>query len=231
MSDHRFDVVFIDFFGTIADGDRCQVEATCRRIVRDHDLSLPALELAVRWGKCFFAVSDQSNHDQFKTLYECECVSLRQTMSELGVECDPTPYADELQRYWRNPPLHAEAKEALAALAALPVPLCCVSNADEADLQNAISAHALCFDGLVSSERARSYKPDPGIFQYAMKMMGVSPERCVHVGDSLHSDIRGAQELGITGIWIERDGRISDIGESKPDFTIKSLRELKTFLG
>ncbi len=228
MSSHRFDVLFIDFFGTIADGDRCQVESTCRRIVRDYDLSLSPAELSVRWGKCFFAASDQSNHDQFKTLYEVECVSLRQTMSELGVECDPIPYADELQQYWRNPPLHAEAKDALAALT---VPVCCVSNADEADLHNAFSAHGLRFDGLVSSERARSYKPDPGIFQYAMKMMGVSPERCAHVGDSLHSDVLGAQQLGITGIWIERDGRISDIGDSQPDFTIKSLRELNLFLG
>ena len=228
MSNHRFDVVFIDFFGTIADGDRCQVEATCRRIVRDYDLSLPAPEFAVRWGKRFFAVSDQSNHDQFKTLYEIECVSLRQTMNELGVECDPIPYADELQRYWRNPSLHADAKDALAALA---VPVCCVSNADEVDLQTAFSAHGLRFDGIVSSERARSYKPDAGIFQYAMKMMDVSPERCVHVGDSLHSDIFGAQELGITSVWIERDGRISDIGDSKPDFTIKSLSELELFLG
>ncbi len=227
MSSHRFDVVFIDFFGTIADGDRCQVEATCRRIVRDYDLSLPAPEFAVLWGKRFFAVADQSNHDQFKTLYEIECVSLRQTMNELGVECDPIPYADELQQYWRNPPLHAEAKDVLAALA---VPVCCVSNADEADLLEAFSAHGLRFDGIVSSERARSYKPDGRIFQYAMKMMGVSPERCVHVGDSLHSDIFGAQELGITGIWIERDGRISDIGDSKPDFTIKSLTELALFL-
>ncbi len=228
MSSHRFDVVFIDFFGTIADGDRIQVEATCRRIVRDYDLSLPGPEFAVRWGKRYFAISDQSNHDQFKTLYEIECVSLRQTMKELGVECDPIPYADELQRYWRNPPLHEEAKDALAAL---PVPVCCVSNADEADLLEAISAHALRFGGMVSSERARSYKPNAGIFQYAMKMMGVSPERCAHVGDSLHSDILGAQELGITGIWVERDGRISDIGDSNPDFTIKSLRELKMFLG
>ncbi len=227
MSSHRFDVVFIDFFGTIADGDRCQVEATCRRIVRDYDLSLSASEFAIRWGKCFFAVSDQSNRDQFKTLYEVECVSLRQTMKELGVECDPIPYADELQRYWRNPSLHAEAKDALAALT---VPVCCISNADEADLQNAFSAHALRFDGTVSSERARSYKPDPGIFEYAMKMMDVSAERCVHVGDSLHSDILGAQTLGITSIWIERDGRISDIGVSQPDFTIKSLRELELFL-
>ena len=228
MSNQQFDVVFIDFFGTIADGDRCQVEATCHRIVRDYELSLSGPEFALRWGKQFFAVSDQSNQDQFKTLYECECVSLRQAMNELGVECDPIPYADELQRYWRNPSLHADAKDALAALQ---VPVCCVSNADEADLLDAISAHGLRFDGLVSSERARSYKPDPGIFKYAMKMMDVSAERCVHVGDSLHSDILGAQTLGITSIWIERDGRISDIGVSQPDFTIKSLRELELFLG
>ena len=227
MSNQQCDAVLIVTFGTIADGDRCQVEATCRRIVSDHELSLPAPEFALRWGKRFFATADESNHDHFRTLYECECISLRETMKELGVECDPIPYADELQRYWRNPPLHAEAKDALATL---PVPVCCVSNADEADLLEAISAHALCFDGLVSSERARSYKPHPGIFEYAMKMMGVSPERCVHVGDSLHSDVLGAQEIGMTSIWIERDGRISDIGDSQPDFTIQSLSELKSFL-
>ncbi len=228
MSGHHFDVVFMDFFGTVADGDRYQVEQTSRHIVRDYGLSISGQELSLRWGRHFFAVADRSNHRDFKTLYECECVSLRQTMCDLGVDCDPRPYADELQRYWRNPPLHGEAKHALATLG---VPVCCISNVDEADLQSAIAVHGLEFEGVVSSERARSYKPDARIFQYAMGLMGVGPDRCVHVGDSLHSDIGGAQALGIYTVWLRRDGRISDIGGSKPDLTINSLTELITMFG
>lgn len=227
MSEHRFDVVLIDFFGTIADGDARQVELTCSHIVRDCGLAVSVSELSARWGKQFFAISDQSNHSEFRTLHECECVSLRRTLQELGVDCDPTPYADELQRYWCNPPLHGEAKDALASL---PVPVCCVSNADEEDLQSAIEAHALKLDGLVSSERARSYKPDRAIFEYALKLMGAAPGRVLHVGDSLHSDVGGAQSLGIATAWIKRDGRISDIGTSRPDYTIGSLLELDSIV-
>ncbi len=224
MIEQRYDIVFVDFFGTVADGDRHQVEHTCSHIVRDYRVAISASDLALRWGKQFFAEADHSNHHQFRTLYECECMSLRRTMRELGVECDPAPYADELRRYWRNPPLHGEAKEALSSL---PLPVCCVSNVDEEDIRSAIAAHALRFDGVVSSERARSYKPDKRIFEYALRLMKVSAQRCLHVGDSLHSDVGGAQALGITTVWIERDGRISDIGSSKPDYTIKSLTELE----
>lgn len=228
MSKYLFDVVFMDFFGTIADGDRQQVETTCRHLVRDYDLSLSAEELAVKWGGNFFAAADDSNHDRFQTLYQCECISLKKTMRELGIECDPVPYADELRRYWANPPLHGDAKEAIASL---PVPVCCLSNVDEADLQAAIAAHGLEFDGVVSSEQARSYKPDRKIFEYALEIMGFSPTQALHVGDSLHSDVGGAQLLGIAAVWLERDGRINDIGSATPDFTINSLSQVAALLG
>lgn len=217
------DAVLIDFYGTVADGDRHQVETTCGHVVSDFHLPVTAAQFAADWGKQFFATVDASNHAQFKTLYECECISLLKTLASFDVECDPTPYVDELKRYWENPPLHGEAKEALQGLR---VPVCCVSNVDEEDLQAAIRTHGLRFDGTVSSERARSYKPDRGIFEQALRQMAVNPARCVHVGDSLHSDIGGAQALGITSVWIERDGRIADIGTCRPDHTIKSLLDL-----
>lgn len=213
----------MDFYGTVADGDRHQVHATCTRIVRDHHLAISPEQLAHLWGRHFFAIVDQSNHDNFRTLYDCECVSLVATMRELGRACDPTSYADELQLYWQNPPLHAEARRALARL---DLPVCCVSNADDADVRSAITRHELLFAQVVSSQSARSYKPHPGIFEHAASLMGVQPQHCIHVGDSLHSDVGGAQSLGIRTVWIHRDFRISDIGTCQPDHTIRSLDEL-----
>ena len=58
------------------------------------------------------------------------------------------------------------------------------------------------FDIIVAShdERVRSAKPDPHIFEYTSKAVGVSAEEAVHVGDTYEADIIGAQGVGIRPI-------------------------------
>ncbi len=220
----RYDALFIDFYGTIADGDRAAVERTCARIVRDYPLKLSAEELAVLWGRKFFSLIDECNRSGFKSLYDCEVISLTQTLNELGIrDVNPYPYADMLKNYWSHPDLHPECIEVLGNIR---VPICCVSNADEDDLQQAIGAYGLSFSAVVSSQGVSVYKPDRRIFQAALDALGIAPERVLHVGDSLYSDIFGAQSLGIKAVWIERASRISDVGSAQPDFRITNLREL-----
>ena len=38
-----------------------------------------------------------------------------------------------------------------------------------------------------------------------MKETGLNPQEIVHVGDSLSNDIKGASDLGINTIWINRN--------------------------
>jgi 2-haloalkanoic acid dehalogenase type II len=182
-------------------------------------------EFSIHWGKRFFDIIASSNHDNFRTLYDCELISLREALAEIHV--DPTPYVRELEEYWSNPPIYADALEFLRTV---DMPICCVSNADTQPLQSAIRRHNLRFDGVVSSEQVQAYKPDPKIFHAALKLMGVRPNQAVHVGDSLHSDISGANQVGLTTVWIERDSRIHDIGSCKPNRTISTLAELATVM-
>ncbi len=51
MVSHRFDVVFLDFYGTICSGDREVVERACRRIVTSLGLDMDAQTFAVTWGE------------------------------------------------------------------------------------------------------------------------------------------------------------------------------------
>lgn len=44
-------------------------------------------------------------------------------------------------------------------------------------------------------------KPNPAIFFHALKALNIAPEEAVMVGDSLRTDIVGAQRLGIFAIW------------------------------
>ena len=140
---------------------------------------------------------------------------------------DPRPYCDMLKHYWATAPAHADA---LPALAGVELPVCCVSNADTDDISTSIARHGFRFHATVVSEAVRCYKPDPHIFQVALETVGVRPDRVLHVGDSLHSDVGGAQSLGIATAWICRGERIFDAGDCTPDYKINSLNELHAIL-
>ena len=90
--------------------------------------------------------------------------------------------------------------------------------------------HNLGFHAVVCSEDARCYKPDAAIFQRAATLLGVDPARCIHVGDSLHSDVHGAKQLGITTAWVQRVSRIHDIGTAEADHVIADLSDLTRLL-
>lgn len=223
MANSRIDAILIDFYGTLTAGDRSAVDQACQLVIDHHDLNTTSQEFAIRWGERFFQLIDHSNHDSFRTLHECELLSLSDTMKGLVSDFDPEPYVNILEKYWAKPPLHTESAEFLANL---DVPTCCVSNADSKPLFHAIEQHGLQFNSIISSEEVQCYKPSKEIFEHALKALGVSADRVVHVGDSLHSDIGGASNAGITSVWICRDDRIHDIGKCKPEFTIHNLTEL-----
>jgi len=222
-----FEALFIDFYGTIAAGDLEAVEAACERIVDELSVPITAREFAVRWGRRFFKIVENSNHESFQTLSRCVLVSLEDSLREFAGDVDGTRFLDGLEAYWRAPALHDDV---LGLFAAIDLPVCCVSNADSKHLGEALELHGLRLDCVVASEDVRCYKPDPGIFQYALKVMGVDPSRTLHVGDSLHSDVGGAARLGIKTAWLCRKVRTHDIGTAKPDFTITKLTELVPLL-
>ena len=84
------------------------------------------------------------------------------------------------------------------------------------------------FDTITSShdERVRSAKPDPRIFEWTLKQVGVSAAETVHVGDTYVADIIGAQGVGIRPILIDRDSTQA----GRWDETIRSLSELPELL-
>ena len=45
------------------------------------------------------------------------------------------------------------------------------------------------------------------MFELALKSTGLSTKEVVHIGDSMGSDIKGASELGIEAIWVNRTNK------------------------
>jgi len=78
------------------------------------------------------------------------------------------------------------------------------------------------FDVVVSSSVVGASKPDPRIFQFALERVCGHAADAVMVGDNPARDIAGAQQAGLRGVWVDRDGgddhgvvpdaRVSDLG-------------------
>jgi len=219
----QLDGLFIDMYGTLTTGDRAAVESACAEIIADTKLPLSARELSVIWGARFFEAMNSANGPAFATLFEIEARTLVETMTAFGIDVVPDRYVKGLVDYWRDPPLQPEVREFLARC---PTPVCIVSNADRADIETAVARLGLRVAGLLTSEDARSYKPDRGIFEAALRQTGWRRGAVLHVGDSLHSDVGGALAAGIRSVWINRAHRIHDIGNHEPDFEFADLKGL-----
>lgn len=67
-------------------------------------------------------------------------------------------------------------------------------------------------------------KPDCRIYQLVLSQLGVKPEVTWNIGDSLETDIRGAQAVGIKACWINRGGVTRD-ETIIPDLEVSSLEQ------
>jgi putative hydrolase of the HAD superfamily len=78
---------------------------------------------------------------------------------------------------------------------------------------------------IVHAEHAGGEKPEPAPFALAMELSGGLPSRWVHVGDSIESDVVGAQAFGLKAVWINRRGYPPPDGVT-PDAELPSLAGL-----
>ncbi|WP_258084716.1 HAD family hydrolase [Thermococcus thermotolerans] len=84
------------------------------------------------------------------------------------------------------------------------------------------------FDVVVTRDDVNAIKPEPRIFLYAVESLGVEPSEAVMVGDSLSQDVYGAKNVGMTAVWINREG---EKGYNMADYEIRTLHELRKILG
>ena len=102
--------------------------------------------------------------------------------------------------------------------------LAVVSNWD-VSLHDALADTGLtpAFELVLSSAEAGASKPDPAIFELALRTLAASPADAVHVGDSEAEDVTGAIAAGIRPVLLRRDGRPAPTAASN---TVRSLDKL-----
>ncbi len=86
------------------------------------------------------------------------------------------------------------------------------------------------FTDIFVSEAVGYQKPRKEYFDYVLSHIKEKDiGRVLLIGDSLSSDIKGAEYAGINCIWLRHDAA-ADCGERKPDYIISDLREVEEIL-
>jgi FMN phosphatase YigB (HAD superfamily) len=81
------------------------------------------------------------------------------------------------------------------------------------------------FAAVADSSRVGIFKPDPGIFEAALKKMRCAPQSVAMIGDSLDKDCAPAHKLGMRTVWLCTEPR-HDEDSSAADVTIRSIDEV-----
>jgi putative hydrolase of the HAD superfamily len=82
------------------------------------------------------------------------------------------------------------------------------------------------FQSIVISGDHGFRKPDPRLFQLALDGLGTAAARTLYVGNDMHRDIWGAQQLGMPTVMFDSDQGTKEHKGCRPDATITDFRDL-----
>ncbi len=124
--------------------------------------------------------------------------------------------------------LRNDALAVIAQLQALGLQVGIVSNIDDEYLNPLLdrTAELRSLSFVLSSESARSCKPDPDIYLQALVLASEPAERVLFVGDSFRNDVAGPAEVGMRTCWFTADQVSSPTQALRPDLVITELSEL-----
>lgn len=84
------------------------------------------------------------------------------------------------------------------------------------------------FDVVVDSSAIGAFKPDPRIFEHALRELRLSeqPRRVAMVGDSPAKDCSPARRLGMRAVWLRTSDKIGPSPKDFADAVVDSLEEI-----
>ncbi|MFJ9082636.1 haloacid dehalogenase type II [Streptomyces sp. NPDC102384] len=227
MSEPEIDALVFDVLGTLVD-EPAGIRAGIRRLAPALD-DTDVEKLLALWQQ-HIEREQQRVLDGGRPYLASDVLDLeaaRLVADAAGVD-DPAAVA-ELALAGRRLPPWPDTVAGLARLAER-YPLIGLSNASRTALLG-LNAHAgLRWHQALSAEDARSYKPDPAVYQLAVAVSGRPPERLLMV--ATHAwDLRAAQALGLRTAYVSRPVGDPPVPSDRIDLYADDLAGLAARIG
>ena len=172
-------------------------------------------------------LSQRSQEEKMALYAQYQGIVLR----EAGIEADEKlvlGLLGKMQQFKMTLVLFDDVSPALTDLKGMGFILGLISNVEH-DITSTLNELGLpsLLEIVVTSQDSGFNKPQPEIFQEALKRAGVQPSEAVYVGDQYQVDVIGANQAGMKGILLDRHGYFEEITGCP---RIQSLTELVAHL-
>jgi len=220
--------LFFDLDRTLWDFDR-NSETTIRQILKNENI-----EAQVNGFEAFHAIYVKKNANLWRKYGKGEITkeNLRYERFKVSLEHFFKPDSDLVKRigdaYVELSPqqiqLLPNTKEILTELKGLGFKMHIITNGFSEVQHIKIANCGLrdYFQEIICSEAIGKNKPDPEIFQFALKLAKTIAENSIMIGDDYYADISGANQIGMQAILFKNDNAANYSYEN----TIGNLNEL-----
>ncbi len=218
----RIKAIILDFGGTLSDGglDRESYHEELRNILlrRGYSVAMDDLKKALRGSlEKLNRLRSKGKEMTFEEVYEIFLGKLdipvdNETLNELH---------NNFKKHYKTEYFHCTKDVLIWLSQRYKVGLISNTMSDQPRCLLEESGYEKYFDLILCSRDLGIRKPNPLIFKHVLGKLGVKSDEAIHVGDSIEADMYGAQEAGITGIWIKSPNQPPWSG-----YAIKSICDL-----
>ncbi len=226
----KYDVLSFDCYGTLIDWEG-GITAALKPVLAARNIDLSDGEILKLYAN---AEPKAQQEGEFVTYREV----LRRVMSRisgsLGFEPSPSEVdclADSIKDWMPFP-------DTVGALRAMKrqFRLAIISNVDDDLFAGSAKRLEVDFDWIITSQQVGGYKPSRANFDFAIARIEVSPERLLHIAQSVYHDITPAKAMGLTVVWVNRGagkegGGATPPANAQPNLEVPDLKTLIVMMG
>jgi putative hydrolase of the HAD superfamily len=165
---------------------------------------------AMRWEYRYWAssadlrddlIAHSADTDNFWIEYSRKRMIALGLAPELAAELAPQVSAHMGEMYKPASIVPEDVRRMLPALREAGYTLAVISNRDR-PFRDTLDSHDLSeyFPYALAGGEVNVYKPEPGIFDHALKHLGLAAAEAVYVGDNYYADIVGARRAGLVPV-------------------------------
>lgn len=225
----QFEVLSFDCYGTLINWENGILSAL-NKILYNHNIQLSDNEILELFAQQE-SIQESGDYLKYRDILKNVVHDFGKTFNFTPTELEANALAESIQT-WEPFPDTVKALKALKTRYKLTI----ISNIDDELFAYSAKKLEVEFDWLITAEQVKSYKPSSQNFERAIQRMGITPDKLLHVAQSIYHDIVPAKTMGITAVWVNRRKGQEGFGatvpaSSNPDLEVPDLQSLVSLMG
>lgn len=225
----QFEILSFDCYGTLIDWESGILNAL-KPILLNHAINISDQEILELFAQ-IESNQESSNYLKYREILKVVVQEFGKKLNFEPTEIELNVLPDSIQQ-WEP---FSDTVEALKALKKR-YKLTIISNIDDELFAHTAKKLGVEFDWVITAEQVKSYKPSLQNFEVALQRMGITPDRLLHVAQSIYHDVVPAKMMGIATVWVNRRKGQEGFGATAPanetpDLEVPDLKSLVSRMG